>query len=187
MKTRSISVPALAVLTLATVILSACGQSDGGAAAPAVATPVGDPVRTPAFEVALTFTPDAAAKLSGMDERVVIDAMFYGIAKDSSSAGDQTGQVDLGAKEIEVQAIDQTVSVSAPPFMPGPMSEITQEGARLLINVYSARRAAEDNLLACGIFDDGVGAIPETPIAIHCELIYPEAPSPAAPVAPPAE
>lgn len=186
MKIRIALIPGRVLVVAAAAALSACGQSDGGVANPAAPAPAGDPVRTPAFEVALTFTPDAAAKLSGMDERVVIDTMFYGVAREGSSASNEIGQVDLGAKEIEVQAVDQTVSVSPPPFMPGPMSEITDDGPRLLINVYSARRAAEDNLLSCGIFDDGVGAIPATPIAIHCELIYPEA-LPTAPVAPPAE
>lgn len=168
------------VLALAAVcFLSACGRSGDAAPDPVPA----EPVRAEPYEVTLTLAPDAAAKLAGMGERVVVDNMFYGIAREGAKDADETGQIGLGSKEIELEPADQTVSVSPPPFMPGPMSQILEEeGARLLINVYSARRAAEDNLLACDIFDDKVEAAPAARIAIHCELIYPEgqpAPEPA--------
>lgn len=162
----------------AAAFLSACGRS--GDAGPQAAT-TGEPVKAQPYGVTLTFTPQAAAKLAGMGERVVVDSMFYGIAREGARDADETGQIGLGAKEIEVEPVDQTITVTPPPFMPGPISQIVEkEGARLLINVYSARRAAEDNLLSCDIFEDRVEAAPAAQIAIRCDLIYPEGePAPA--------
>ena len=180
MNIRTALIPVHVLALAAAGILSACG---GSGEAPTAALPKGEPVRAESYTVALTLAPEAAAKLAGMGERIVIDSMFYGIAKEGAEDADETGQIGLGAKEIEVEPVDQTITVSPPPFMPGPMSQIVaEEGARVLINVYSARRAAEDNLLSCDIFDDRVEAAPAAQIAIHCELIYPEgeaAPAPA--------
>lgn len=179
MKIRTTLIPLSVLAVVAAGFLSACGQSGSPAGEPAAsgtkAAPAADPVQAEPYSVALTFTPGAAAKLAGMGERVIVDNMFYGLAKEGAKDADETGQIGLGTKEIEVEAVDQTVSVSPPPFMPGPMSQIVEaEGARLLINVYSARRAHQDNLLSCGIFDDKVEAAPASQIAIHCELIYPD-------------
>jgi hypothetical protein len=60
----------------------------------------------------------------------------------------------------------------------------TVEGApQVLVNVYSARKTHEDNLLSCGIYEGPVAMAQKQAVDIQCDLIYDENGEPL-PVAP---
>ena len=44
----------------------------------------------------------------------------------------------------------------------------------MLVNVYSARKTHEDNLLNCGIYEGPVSMAQKQPVDIQCDLIYDE-------------
>lgn len=120
----------------------------------------------------LTLDPAAAGKLKDMGERVIVSAMYYAHARPGAASEEAPdGMLDLGTEEFVVEAASQTLSLS-----PAPLSSETAERSvdgvvRLLVNVYTAREAAPDNLIHCGIIDGPVVELAGAPQAVSCEML----------------
>lgn len=165
----------------ALLVLAACSPKPGDAAAGG---------RHYDYKVQLMLTPGASAKLKGMGEKVIVSNLYYGIAKAGTAAAaraETLGQVTLADNPVEVDAVDQIVSVSVAPLDAARLKELEGEEPLLLINVYSARKAHADNLINCGIFDDKLAKAEEATIPIHCDLINPDPPPPPVEVVPPTD
>lgn len=148
------------------LLLAACGGETPAASAPEEPAAA----KGGSYKVQLTFTPGAQAKLRDLGEKVTIANMFYGTPKDAAAAGDD-GQFQLGEVMRDVAPQNQIVTIAEPTL--DKVSEIDGK-PMLLINVYSARQKAPDNLLNCGIFDDTLAKAEALPIQIECDLIEPE-------------
>jgi hypothetical protein len=136
-----------------------------------------------AFEVQLTFTPRAAEKLVATKERVIVAGMYWGSPNAAAKpAADEMGQIPLGEDFIEVAPENATIIVPAANFEPDQIQHV--EGApQVLVNVYSARKVHQDNLLNCGIYEGPVAMAQKQPVDIQCDLIFDENGEPI-PVAP---
>ena len=104
------------------------------------------------FDLAISFDPDAAAKLAELGEGVVVSAYYYGEpTADGQAKADQTvtliGSVDDGALQWVVDG-----------------------QPRVNVNVFSARKSSPDNILNCGIFEDFVAAGQASVPQISCKL-----------------
>jgi predicted small lipoprotein YifL len=154
-----------ALLALA---LAACGEKPA-------AEPDAAEKADAAYKVDLTLTPRAIAKLKEMGEKVTVSSMFLGLA--AKPEPNSAGPLDLGQLQRDVEPENQTVAITAPPFAPSRLKEITGKPL-LLINVVSARVRSPDNLLDCGIFEDTLEKAVSAPIEIACDLIEPAAPAP---------
>jgi hypothetical protein len=157
--------------------LLACSPGSGPALEPAAeARPA-----PYAFDVQLTLTPRTIEKLAGMSEMVTVSGMYWGEPKAAARArADEVGQINLGADDIVVQPASRTLSVPGSAIDPKVLEDI--EGSpQVLVNVYTARRAHEDNLISCGIYEGPVSMAQQKPVEIDCDLIEPPAPEPAAP------
>lgn len=159
-----------AILFLASALF-ACAPDSGPETAAAV--PEAETAKTPyGFDVQLTLTPRAAEKLSETDEAVNVAAMFYGLpASDTAPGIDEHGmEIGLGRDDIEVAPQSALVVVPGagfdPTYMPGVKGE-----PEVLINVYSARKTHENNLLSCGIYQGPIAMAQKKPIDIQCDLI----------------
>jgi hypothetical protein len=145
--------------------------------APTAADPAaeGAAARGPyAFDVQLTLTPRAADKLVSTSERVIVAGMFWGAPNAAAMpAADAMGQIPLGEDFLEVAPRSATVTVPAASFDPAQLPNV--EGApQVLVNVYSARKTHEDNLLSCGIYEGPVAMAQKQAVDIQCDLIYDE-------------
>jgi hypothetical protein len=127
-----------------------------------------------AFDVQLTLTPRAADKLVSTRERIIVAGMFWGAPNAAAMpAADEMGQIPLGEDFLEVAPRSATVTVPAANFDPAQLPNV--EGApQVLVNVYSARKTHEDNLLACGIYEGPVAMAQKQAVDIQCDLIYDE-------------
>jgi hypothetical protein len=127
-----------------------------------------------AFDVQLTLTPRAADKLVSTRERIIVAGMFWGAPNAAAMpAADAMGQIPLGEDFLEVAPRSATVTVPAANFDPAQLPNV--EGApQVLVNVYSARKTHEDNLLACGIYEGPVAMAQKQAVDIQCDLIYDE-------------
>jgi hypothetical protein len=127
-----------------------------------------------AFDVQLTLTPRAAEKLKGSNERVIVAGMYWGVPKAAAQAtADEMGQIPLGEDFVEVSPENAAVTVPAANFEPDQLTNV--EGApHVLVNVYSARKTHEDNLLNCGIYEGPVSMAQKQPVDIQCDLIFDE-------------
>lgn len=160
-------------LPLLAAFLFALACSPAPATDLAAVEPAG-PASPYAFDVQLTLTPRAAEKLVSTRERIIVAGMFWGAPNAAAEpTADEMGQIPLGEDFVEVAPESATVKVPAANFDPEQLANV--EGApQVLVNVYSARKTHEDNLLSCGIYEGPVAMAQKQPVDIQCDLIYDE-------------
>lgn len=128
-------------------------------------------VVSPAFSVALTLSPKAAAKIAETGERIMVVAMFNAMPKPGSKVEqDGAGPLDLGQASV---TLDGVGTANFAPFTLYAKDLAETEGEPdLLINVWTARQTSEDNLLSCDLWQGPLATIPnDKPIPIACKLI----------------
>ncbi len=122
-----------------------------------------------AFSVDVTLTPAAAQKLSALHEKVTVAAYYLG----SPAPGvpvTADGQVDLGSEKVEFAPPQSHMDFTASVIDGGDLKTITGK-PRVLINVFSSRHAAADNLLDCDTFEDDIAVAQARPPHITCGLL----------------
>ena len=159
----------LAILFLAPA-LSACAPDSGPEAA---AVPEAETTRTPyGFDVQLTLTPRAAEKLASTDEAVIVSAMYFGMPVSDTAPGlDEHGmEIGLGGDDVEVAPQSALVVVPGAGFDATNIASVKGE-PEVLVNVYSARKTHENNLISCGIYQGPISMAQKKPVDIQCDLI----------------
>lgn len=163
------------IIALPLLALAACSPASGpaaGAAAEAKATPY-------AFEVQLTLTPRTIEKLAAMQEMVTVAGMYWGEPKaEAKAAGraDEMGQINLGRDDINVQPASRMVVVPGAAIDAKVIEKDVEGAAQVLVNVFTARMAHEDNLINCGIYEGPISMAQQKPVEIECDLLEPPAP-----------
>ncbi|MCC7321969.1 MAG: hypothetical protein IT542_13450 [Rubellimicrobium sp.] len=118
----------------------------------------------------LEFAGDTAATLVGMGEWVTISAFYAGIAVAPEAPLEEDGSVYLGDETLRVFPADQTVTLAGPPqFVPAGWTD----EVLINVNVFTARFAAEDNLIDCDFIDGPVAEVALAENTIRCGLIAP--------------
>lgn len=150
--------------------LFACAPASGPEA-----TAAADPETTVSpysFEVNLTLTQRAAELLASTDEAVNVAAMYFGLPVSETSPGiDEHGQeIDLGRNDIEVAPRSALVTAPGTGFDATYIASVQGE-PEVLVNVYSARKTHENNLLDCGIYQGPIAMARKKPVDIKCDLI----------------
>ena len=123
------------------------------------------------FEVRVSFSEKAAAKLAAISEKIFVAASYSG---DANAAGkthrDEIGRIDLGTEKIEAKGEPGTIRVTGRRIERRRLAWV--DGPVLLnVNIYSARLRGPDNILACDFFDGTVEGARRGPISLHCSLI----------------
>ena len=124
-----------------------------------------------AFAVEVALTPAAAAKLSALHEKVAVAAYYSGLPAPGVQPG-QDGQVDLGSEKMEFAPPQTQVGFSGAVIGDSDLKSIAGP-PRVLINVFSARHVAPDNLLDCGTFEDTIATAQAHTPHITCDLLKP--------------
>lgn len=131
---------------------------------------------TPNFSVVVTLSAEARADLTKRKEQVTVSAMYSGeptreaVKKKIDS---EIGEVVLGEETLTRPIVGgkETFAFAGKAFDVKRTKWIKPGTASILINVYSARKTADDNLLDCGIFEDVLAVAAAQPIEISCKLI----------------
>lgn len=122
------------------------------------------------FAVDLTLSPKAAALLKARHEGIVVSAMYSGDPLPAwTRKADEEGMIDLGNEIVTVAGVAGRATITGNKVLRAHLA--WAKNIQVLINVYSARRSSQDNLLDCGIFEDTVAKAQARPIAISCKLI----------------
>lgn len=148
----------------------------------AVALPLAAPTAsraaepTPKFSVAVTLSKEALAELTRRKEQVSVSAMYSGeptAEATKKKIDNEIGEVDLGdeAQTRPFAGPTETYVFAGKAFQAKKTKWIKPGTASILINVYSARKSTDDNLLDCTIFQDTVTLANAKPIEIACKLI----------------
>ncbi|WP_159589738.1 hypothetical protein [Chelativorans xinjiangense] len=155
----------LVPVTIATTMLLACSL-------PAMAQ--GDM----GFDLEVTLSEKAAAKLAAEKEGIVAFASYYGDPKRGAEKhADEIGQIDLTQQDEEVEISGSggrahisgaKVDTKRLDWLAGP--------AKVNVNIASARKSSSDNLLDCDFIDGALADVRKAPITLHCYLIEEEHP-----------
>lgn len=177
----------LAALALGGLLL-ACNTSSGNqentattATAPAATAedwgyfqPVGDSLLIPPFEVILELSEKAAQKLKKQQESILVDAMFTGVPTDTTSESYQMEGEIFVAESIKELTGAGTAKIEGVKISKKLYHELRDKDIMLLVNVFSARKSSEDNLLDCGIISDKMSVVKNRNFTVRCKLIYGE-------------
>jgi hypothetical protein len=161
---------AAVVLAAGSLLVAACSPSAPQAAQSAPAPLTAAQPAVGAFTVNFVFSTAAAAKLKGMEEKVIFNAWYYAAPKPGVKIEGGDAGVPLGETTRALLPENQTITLT-PEFDAVQAAEQTEGGVRMLVNVYSARLADADNLLDCTLIDEPVADLPTRDNAIACKLI----------------
>ncbi|WP_214477087.1 hypothetical protein [Mesorhizobium sp. dw_380] len=125
------------------------------------------------FDVNVTLSKKAAAKLAATKEEIVVFADYYGDPKRSAQKhANEIGQISLAPQDEEV-GIPHTgghahisgakVDAKRLDWLAGP--------PKVNVNVASARKSSSDNLLGCDFIDGPLSDVQKKPVTLHCGLI----------------
>lgn len=129
----------------------------------------------PAFVVAVSVSPKAAARLTLSKETIKVTEMLYG-GYARHPQHDDGGPIALASDTIELAA-PGVAHFPGPRYDSNLMTDTDVAGPcncnqpQVLINVFSGRHSSPNNLLDCDIFQDTITAAARTSIQIHCRLI----------------
>ncbi len=147
-------------LTIAAFVLVACSspatsQSDMG------------------FDVNVTLSRKAAAKLASQKEGIVAFADYYGDPKRSAEKrANEIGQISLAPQdeEVAIPGIGGRARISGAKVDPKRLDWLAGP-VKVNVNVASARKSSSDNLLGCDFIDGPLSQCQKEPVALHCALI----------------
>ncbi len=151
-------------ILLACAALCQCGPK------PKPAGDAGAPAVTFHYDVALSFTPAAAAKLKTMGQKAEVSGYYFGAPNDAGKEKvNEAGDIELGENLIDVDAADQTVPIVAN-IDAKALAAVEGGQPSVLVSAWLAPTAGVANVLKCTTFK-GTGAEAGTkPVDIHCDL-----------------
>lgn len=181
----------LPALVLMSSVLVACGESDNTETIPAKITvdqandnhdklptevntlnkdKLGSKIEGPEFSVKVVLSDKAKAKLLELGESITISSLFDGSGEVSPEDKDAYPEVSLGAFEVTIK-LGEVADFKELYFSTDDIKRL-DKGYQLTINVYTARKTVEDNLLSC-VTPIGVNidTVRDSRITVSCALI----------------
>jgi hypothetical protein len=144
-----------------------------GASAQSAASPFG-------FTIRVSLSPKAREKLTTISESVTVRSFYYGKSakaptraeiKRALANGEEPGQIEILGDTVTLPAAGGIAEMSGRTVSAKDAAAYGRNPINVNINVFSARRAAPDNLLDCSLFDDAVSVARTQPIVVTCRLI----------------
>lgn len=126
-------------------------------------------VKLPRYKVEVLLSTKAAQKLKSSGETVRVAASYFGTAK-PGVVGDEADQIQMGREEADIQG-SGSVRLGKVAIETTDLRKIIEKEPQVLINVYTGRKVFPDNLLDCGIFQNGISIAARRTIRISCKLI----------------
>lgn len=124
------------------------------------------------FEVAVSLSPAAAARLAATRETVVVDVQFYGVPSSERERMADQGRLELAPEWKTEIAGAGVVRVPGPTFDRSKLKSV--EGGQLDVSVdgYSGRHSGPDNILMCDDADDlSLKVAASGPVRLNCKLL----------------
>jgi len=118
----------------------------------------------------LGFDPATRATLTTRGEMVIVSAWYYGEPADPKVPVDEVGLVYLGGEDLTIFPFDQTITLGANLANANLGDVITP---MININIFTARRTHEDNLIDCDFIDGPVADIAGQEPVLTCTLLNP--------------
>jgi hypothetical protein len=140
-------------------------------AALAAATCTAAQAEDSAISLLIQFDAATQEKLADIGEWVTVASYYSGDPAPGATAPlTEEGQFYLGEEQLTIRPVDQTVRLGG--ILSG-MAVDQVELSYINVNVFTARRVDEKNLINCDILDMPVDEATRSPQAIRCTLINP--------------
>jgi hypothetical protein len=135
-------------------------------------------VTGPAFQVVVSLSPAAAAKLASPKETIIVTALYYGAPTDATANLAVDGQIYLTGSQITTSGEDVEIPAAGVAMFKGPTYDksklkLIKDGQPLVdIGGVSGRHTSPDNLLDCGFVDGAsLQEVASHPTQLSCKLI----------------
>ena len=124
------------------------------------------------FTVDLVLSPRAAAELRRRNEGITVSTMYSGTPKRAYErhADDHSGELNMGEHEVTVAGQAGPVTVPETALNRRRLAWIDGP-PQVLVNVFTARRSSQNNLLDCGIVQGNLPDIAGRSHRVLCRLI----------------
>ena len=126
-------------------------------------------VKLPRYKVEISLSTKAAQNVKTSGETVRVAASYFGTAK-PGVVGDEADQIQMGREEADIQG-PGSVRLGKIAIETADLRKIIEKEPQVLINVFTGRKVLPDNLLDCGIFQNGISVAARRTIRISCKLI----------------
>ncbi|APH58643.1 Hypothetical protein GbCGDNIH7_7187 [Granulibacter bethesdensis] len=123
------------------------------------------------FAVDITLSPLARQTLLRRHEAITIAVFYDGLPTPATQKEATEGEIALGQEKTTLSATGGRATISGRGFQKKNLDRIMPDSARILINVYSARRSGPDNLLDCSSHEGPLPRQNGQIIPVHCRLI----------------
>ena len=121
------------------------------------------------LNINVTLTPPAAEKMKGTSEEITVSAVWSGTPNHKGrSQVDESGSVPLATEDVTGNT-GGLLSLSG--RLPAERLELIQGPPQVNVNVYSARKTSDDNILSCDVIDGPAEPLSGKIIPILCSLI----------------
>lgn len=132
---------------------------------------IGDSVEIPSFEIEVILSNKAEEKIKTNKETIIVAAYFSGIPKDTTlKEYVKNGEYAIGSHEKELSS-ERVVKFEGIKFSRSLYDTLSPGSLVVLINVYSGRKSAKDNLLDCDILQDHISVVKGKRFLIKGKLI----------------
>ncbi|MDI7775700.1 hypothetical protein [Asticcacaulis sp. EMRT-3] len=123
------------------------------------------------YQVALSFTPAAAAQLKALGKQVVVDGYYYADPVPASADRvDDTGHINMGEDQVMVEGHDQTVVMTGNGLAPDMKGRIKDGTLSVTVRAYLDPAAGMANILTCNQYDGLLSGAQAKPVTIQCDL-----------------
>lgn len=128
--------------------------------------------RAEGFDVTVSLTPTAAAKLAAARQRVAVSVSYFGRSTPAfRKKADQMGQIGLGEERVVLPGPGGTAHLTGGSIKRALLSEVEGGQPSVLVNVFSVLPSGPANLLDCGIYEGSVAVAARAPQRIRCKAI----------------
>ena len=136
------------------------------------AAPVASKAVDFSYDIALTLSPEAEAKMKARGDKLTVETLYYGnvTPKTANMADPADGTLHLNIDIVEVEPASQTVHMTGAGVDPVKLPHIAGQKPLAMINVYASKGGKKVPTIACGVFQDYVAVAQEKPVALSCDL-----------------
>lgn len=125
------------------------------------------------FDINVTLSRKAAARLAAAKEGIVVYVSYYGDpSEEAEKYANDVGLIDLTPKDEMVQISGaggsahisgETVDAKRVKWLASPV--------KVNVNISSARKSGPDNILSCDFIDGPLSRVQKKTVTLHCGLI----------------
>ncbi len=135
-----------------------------------------DSVLVPKFEIELKLSEKAEEKLLADKETVIVQALFFGIPKDTTLQSEEyqeLGRLTIGSKTIELKK-ERIARFYNCKISKKTLKSLSDKNFEVNINVFTGRKSSSYNLIDCEFLQEGIDSVKNKRLVLKGKLLFGE-------------